>query len=130
MNEQPLISVIIPCYNQGHYLAQAIDSALDQLYPSLEVIVVDDGSTDGTPLVAASYPAVRLVRQPNSGLAAARNRGLADCRGTYVVFLDADDRLEPGALRAGASRLDSLPECAFVYGHVRLIDADGSPLST
>ena len=71
-----LVSVIIPCYNQGHYLGEAVESVLAQSYPKLEIVVVDDGSTDGTSEVAARYPAVRYIRQHNQGLAAARNSGL------------------------------------------------------
>jgi glycosyltransferase involved in cell wall biosynthesis len=128
MPESRLISVIIPCYNQGHFLAEAIGSALDQSYANLEIIVVDDGSTDDTAEVAGRYSQVQCIKQENRGLAEARNRGLEASRGEYLVFLDADDRLAAGALRVGADALDSHPECAFVYGNVRLIDASGSLL--
>ena len=133
MPELRLISVIIPCYNQGRFLAEAIDSAIGQSYANIEVIVVDDGSTDDTADVADRYSQVRhhqvnCVRQTNQGLAAARNRGLEESGGEYVVFLDADDRLAAGALGVGAESLDSHPDCAFVYGNVRLIDAGGSLL--
>jgi len=128
MPEAHLISIIIPCYNQAHYLGEAITSALNQSYSNLEVIVVDDGSTDETAEVAGSYPQVRCERQTNQGLAAARNRGVKASRGEYVVFLDADDRLVEGAIEVGADSLDSHPDCAFVYGNVRLIDRNGSLL--
>jgi glycosyltransferase involved in cell wall biosynthesis len=121
----PLISVVIPCYNQAHFLGEAIGSALDQSYDHIEVIVVDDGSTDATAEVAGRYPQVQCISQENRGLSAARNRGLAASRGEYVVFLDADDRLMPNALSVGADALDSHPECAFASGHYNLIDADG-----
>jgi glycosyltransferase involved in cell wall biosynthesis len=126
--EAPLISVIIPCYNQGHFLAEAISSALSQSYANLEVIVVDDGSGDATAEVAARYRQVRCIRQENRGLAEARNRGLEASRGEYLVFLDADDRLGVDALRVGAASLDSHPDCGFVSGHYSLIDAEGLPL--
>ena len=129
MSEPRLVSVIIPCYNQGHYLGESIQSALDQSYANLEVIVVDDGSTDHTAEVAGNYSRVVCVRQENQGLAGARNRGIEASRGEYVVFLDADDRLAAGAIAVGAGTLDSRPDCAFVYGHVRLIDESGSLLS-
>lgn len=128
MSESRLITVIIPCYNQAHYLGEAIASALNQSYSNLEVIVVDDGSRDDTAGVAGRYSQVRCVRQENRGLAAARNRGLEASLGEYVVFLDADDRLANGALRVGAGSLDSHPDHAFVSGHYSLIDADGLPI--
>ena len=126
--EAPLISVVIPCYNQARFLGEAITSALDQNYSSLEVIVVDDGSEDDTAEVAGRYPQVRCIRQANRGLAAARNRGLEASRGEYVLFLDSDDRLAAGAVAVGAESLDSRPDCAFVSGHYSLIDAEGLPM--
>jgi len=121
-----LASVIIPCFNQGHFLEEAIASVVAQACLG-EVIVVDDGSTDSTPAIA-SRPGVRYLRQDNQGLAEARNRGLYASQGAYVVFLDADDRLMPGALAAGVACMTANPECALVYGRYRLIDATGSPL--
>jgi glycosyltransferase involved in cell wall biosynthesis len=120
-----LVSVVIPCYNQAHFLADAIESVLSQRHRNFEVMVVDDGSTDNTSEVASRYEEVRLIRQDNRGLAAARNRGLAEARGEYVVFLDSDDRLLEEALEVGVRELESHPECAFVSGHYRPITADG-----
>src|SRR5215210_2105808 len=94
----PLVSVIIPCYNQAHFLGEAIESVLGQSYPNFEIVVVDDGSPDDTAEVAARYPEVRYICQDNQGLSAARNTGLGQSEGEYVVFLDADDRLLPEAL--------------------------------
>jgi glycosyltransferase involved in cell wall biosynthesis len=123
--------VVIPCYEQAHFLGEAIQSVLSQSHPDVEVIVVDDGSTDDTTVVALEYsaadPRVRLVRQENRGLAGARNRGLAESRGEYVVFLDSDDRLLGEALEVGVRELESHPECAFVSGHYRPISAEGDP---
>src|SRR5215211_2313466 len=126
----PLVSVVIPCYNQAHFLSEAIESVLAQSHPNFEIIVVDDGSTDDTSEIAARYPEVRLVRQENKGLSGARNAGLAHSEGEYVVFLDADDRLLPEALEAHLEHLEAHPECAFVSGPCRRIAADGSPLPT
>jgi len=126
----PVVSVVIPCYEQGHFLAEAIDSALAQRGVTLEVIVVDDGSTDDTARIAAGYLEVRLIRQPNLGLAAARNRGLAASRGRYLIFLDADDRLVPGAAATGVEALEAHPESAFVYGQLRSISPEGASLGS
>jgi glycosyltransferase involved in cell wall biosynthesis len=127
-----LVSVVIPCYNQAHFLSEAIESVLSQSYAHFEVIVVDDGSTDDTAEVGSSFGAkdarVRLIRQQNVGLARARNRGLAESKGEYVVFLDSDDRLLGEALEVGVRELASHPECAFVSGRCRFIAADGSPI--
>lgn len=125
---QKQVTIVIPCYNQAHFLAEAIESALRQTYQPREVIVVNDGSTDHTAAVAARYPGVRLIQQANCGLAAARNRGMAAGRGEYLVFLDADDRLLPIALETGVECLRQQPECAFAYGHVRLISEEGAAL--
>jgi glycosyltransferase involved in cell wall biosynthesis len=122
------VSVVVPCYNQAHFLAEAIESALTQTYRPLEVIVVDDGATDDTAEVAARYPDVRCVRQNNQGLAAARNAGLRVSTGEQVVFLDADDRLLPDGIAAGAAALAAYPEAAFAVGRYRPITADGTPL--
>jgi hypothetical protein len=96
---KPSVSVIVPCYNGSAFLRDTLDSALRQTHPPLEVIVVDDGSTDDSAAIAASYgPPVRIIRQENRGVSAARNRGLAEARGNYLVFLDADDLLEATTL--------------------------------
>lgn len=87
----PLVSVIIPVYNGEQYLALTLNSVFAQDYRSIEVIVVDDGSTDSTPKIVSAFPAVRLLRQPNSGVSAARNKGVAVASGDFVAFLDADD---------------------------------------
>ncbi len=128
--EQPLVSIVIVCYNQAHYLEEAIESALSQSHRPLEILVVDDGSTDDTGAVAASYPRVRYIRQTNRGLAAARNTGLANSAGEYVVFLDADDKLLAGALEAGLGCFHEFPDSAFVSGTYRNIFSDGSPAPT
>ena len=121
-----LISVVIPCYNQAHYLGEAIESVLAQSYPYFEIVVIDDGSTDNTSEVAGRYPRVRCIRQDNQGLSAARNTGLRHSEGEYVVFLDADDRLLPEALEAGIECLKAHPECVLTFGSYRLIASDGS----
>lgn len=124
----PMVSVIIPCYRQAHFLGEAISSALTQTYHNLETIVVDDGSPDKTAEVAAEHQ-VRYIWQSHSGLASARNKGLNASTGEYIVFLDADDRLTIDALEVGINLLNHLSDCAFVYGSCSLIDREGAPLA-
>jgi len=122
-----LVSVIIPCYNQAQFLNEAIESVLAQTYPHFEIVVVDDGSSDNTAEVAARYPGVRYLRQENAGLAAARNSGLRHSSGSYLVFLDADDRLLPNAVETNLNCLNAHPESAFAAGLCDFIAHDGSP---
>jgi len=119
------VSVVITCYNQGHFLREAIDSVLAQSYRNFEIILVDDGSTDDTSQIAATYPSIRYIHQNNSGLAKARNTGIEHSKGTFVVFLDADDRLVNIALEAGIYHLNAHPECAFVSGRYAVLRGNG-----
>jgi glycosyltransferase involved in cell wall biosynthesis len=128
--QQPLVSVVIVCYNQAEFLGEAIESALRQSYRALDVLLVDDGSTDDTAEIASRYPKVRYIRQHNRGLASARNTGLRHSTGEYVVFLDADDRLLPRAIEAGLRCIQRVPQCGFVFGRFRNIFSDGSPAPT
>lgn len=121
----PLISVVIPCFNQGRFLADAITSVLAQTYAPVEAIVIDDGSTDESAAVCLRYPSVRHVFQRNAGLPAARNAGLRISGGEYVAFLDADDRLLRDALKIGEAHLRQNPTSAFVFGDHRYIDLEG-----
>jgi glycosyltransferase involved in cell wall biosynthesis len=130
MNYAPLVSVIIPCYRQAHYLDDAIQSVVAQTYRHVEIIVVNDGSPDNTTEVAARYDGVKCIRQRNLGLSVARNTGLQASAGEYIVFLDADDRLLPDALQTGVDALRAFPRCAFVYGFCAFIDQDGEPIAT
>ncbi len=122
------VSVVIPCYSQAHLLPEAISSACAQRGAAVEIVVVDDGSPDDVGGVAARFSGVRCIRQSNRGLSAARNTGLRASGGEFVVFLDADDRLLPGALAAGLECLASHPGSAFAYGDFRFMSADGTPL--
>ena len=126
----PLVSIVIPCYNQARYLGEAVQSALDQSVSDTEIIVVNDGSTDDTVRVAGRFPGVRCITQERRGLAAARNSGVAHCSGELVVFLDADDRLLPGGLDAGARLMTADSSLAFVAGFSRFINAEGEPMAT
>ncbi len=121
----PAVSVVIPCFNQAHYLAEAIESALAQTLPPAEVVVVDDGSEDNSFAVAGRYERVKRMRQQNKGVAAARNVGWRASAGEYLAFLDADDRLLPEALEVGVGALARRPNVAFASGLSRDIGDDG-----
>jgi glycosyltransferase involved in cell wall biosynthesis len=109
-------SLIIPAFNHARFLGAAIDSALAQTLGAVDVIVVDDGSTDDTPAVLARYAGrVRVLRQPNRGLSSARNAGLAAARGTFVAFLDADDVMAPTKLAAQLEVLERSPAIGWTY---------------
>jgi glycosyltransferase involved in cell wall biosynthesis len=112
----PMVSVIIPCYNHGQYLPEAIESVLSQGYPQIEIIVVDDGSVDDTKKVCETFPGVQHVYQHNQGLSAARNTGIIKSKGEFLVFLDADDWLLAHAITTNLQYLLDDPELAFVSG--------------
>jgi glycosyltransferase involved in cell wall biosynthesis len=123
-----MASIVIPCYNQAAFVDRAIQSSLAQTARPIEVIVVDDGSTDSTVEVVSGCEAVRVIRQSNAGVAAARNAGLVAARGDFVVFLDADDELRPDAVEIGAEALRRHPAAAAAAGRALPIDAQGRPL--
>jgi glycosyltransferase involved in cell wall biosynthesis len=123
---KPSVSVVIPCFNQAHYLGEAIESALAQTLRPAELIVVDDGSDDNSFEVAGRYPVVVRQRQSHRGVASARNAGTAASSEDLLVFLDADDRLLPRALEIGAEALSARPQVAFVAGASRDIGVDGA----
>lgn len=121
-------TVIIPVYNGAAYVANAIESALAQTERDIEVIVVDDGSTDGTVAAVRRFtdPRLRLIRQANAGPSAARNRGAAAARGEWVGFLDADDSWRAGKVAAHLARAAEMPEAALTYSSVLVRDPAGS----
>ena len=122
------VGVVITTYNHAHFLDDALASVRNQTRAADAVVVVDDGSSDHPEAVAARFPTVRVIRQPNRGLAAARNAGMAALDTAYVIFLDADDRLEPSAIEAGLACFMRVPDSGFVYGGHRYIDADGQQI--
>jgi glycosyltransferase involved in cell wall biosynthesis len=123
----PLVSVVIPCYNSARYRGETIESVLAQTFARVEIIVVDDGSTDATSEIAQSYP-VQYVYRTNGGISAARNTGVVHSRGKYLLFLDHDDRLLPVAIEVGVKCLEERPECAMAVGEHRYIQADGTEI--
>jgi glycosyltransferase involved in cell wall biosynthesis len=113
----PRVSVIIPCYNLGEFLDEAVESVLTQTYQDFEIVIVDDGSTDARTLaLLAEYqrPKTRVIRMEHRGLAVARNTGIAAAAGAYVCALDADDRLEPLYFEKSVPLLDTDPTLGFV----------------
>ena len=123
----PRTSVIIPTYNRSAYLREAVNSVLSQTRPALEVIVVDDGSTDDTLRVISSYgQSVRCVSQANRGVSAARNSGIAAARGDYVAFLDADDSWTPDKLQRVHDVLAADPALDAVCHDVDVVAPDGA----
>ena len=120
----PKVSVVIPAYNQAHFIAETIESVLAQTFQDFEIVVIDDGSTDNTPEIVSSFP-VRYFRQENQGPPSARNRGIELSNGEYIAFLDSDDVLMENALQKGVEVLDSHPEVGFSYGQASMMDEDG-----
>ena len=113
----PRVSVVIPCFNLGALVHEAIDSVLAQTFQDVEIVVVDDGSTDDATrrtLADLDRPKTRVVRSENRGLSAARNLGIRESGGGYICSLDADDRLAPECLERGVQLLDAEPGVAFV----------------
>jgi len=118
---RPAVSVVIPCHGQADFLTEAVTSVVDQTFDDWEIVIVDDGSPDDTAAVAATligtHPGrrIRLIRQVNTGLAAARNAGIAASSGRYILPLDADDILMPEMLAKTVELLDAEPRLAIAY---------------
>ena len=122
----PLVSVVIPAYNHVRYIGECVDSVLSQDHPAIEVIVVDDGSTDGTLERLQGYGTrITLLRQQGGRQARARNLALGVARGELIAFLDSDDRYRPGRIRAAAQAFRDDPSAALVWSDYRRIDAEG-----
>jgi glycosyltransferase involved in cell wall biosynthesis len=124
------VSIVMPAYNREKYIGSAIDSVLAQTFADWELIVVDDGSRDGTRGIAERYAAeypgrITVIAQPNSGVVIARNTGIRASRGTYVAFIDSDDLWHPEKLARQVACFRRTPEAAFVYTGYETIDAEG-----
>jgi glycosyltransferase involved in cell wall biosynthesis len=121
---RPLISIIVPCYNQGRFLAEAINSVLRQSYCNSQIVVVNDGSLDDTERVASEFDGkITYVKKQNAGRSAARNTGILAAEGTYVIFLDADDLLEEGTLEHMVAAAAANPNAdVFVGGWRNLVN--------
>ncbi|MCX7894142.1 MAG: glycosyltransferase [Burkholderiales bacterium] len=128
----PVVSVVMPCYNGARFLQTSLGSVIGQTFADFELVFVDDGSTDGSAEVAASMAdeRIRIIRQANSGVSAARNRGLASARGAYIAFLDADDTWDPAFLARMVAALATRPDAALAYcgwQNVGLAGGRGAP---
>jgi glycosyltransferase involved in cell wall biosynthesis len=114
--ERPLVSIIMPVYNAEPFLRETLDSIYAQTYEPLEVIAVDDGSTDSSVTILRSYPDVRIVQQENQGPSAARNRAIEHARGEFIAYVDADDVVPPDKLSIQVGYLLEHPEVAATLG--------------
>jgi glycosyltransferase involved in cell wall biosynthesis len=122
----PRVSVLIPTFNRAFCVGQAVDSALAQTYRDREVIVIDDGSVDGTRQVLSAYgERIRVIEQDNRGVSAARNRGMAEARGEWAAFLDSDDEWLPEKLERQMQCADRFPGSASIACNIRSQDLDG-----
>lgn len=119
----PLVSILMPCYNAAPWLAESIESALDQTWPDKELIIVNDGSTDRSGEIARSYESrgVRVIDQSNRGQSAAANRALAEARGDFVKYLDADDILSPESLSIQIKALEGRLDCIAMGEWARFV---------
>jgi glycosyltransferase involved in cell wall biosynthesis len=124
----PLVSVIIPVYNGEKYLGEAVQSVLEQDYRPLEIIVVDDGSTDRSAEIASSYAEVRYFHQENQGVSAARNAAIAMAMGEFLAFLDADDRWTPNKLSVQIGYHLAHPDIGYTITHQRIQLEPGAPV--
>lgn len=132
MKTDPLVTIVISVYNKAPYVAQAIESVLNQTYRNLDVIVVDDGSTDSSREVIQKYegqPRFRFYSQPNSGVASCRNRGLSDSAGEFIVFLDGDDYFYPDYIETAVVHMERHPSVDLLYVAWDTITQDGTLLS-
>jgi glycosyltransferase involved in cell wall biosynthesis len=123
MKTKAKVSVIIPTYNRAHYICEAIDSALAQTYPDVEIVVVDDGSTDGTRAVLKGYgDKIRYYYQENQGVSAALNFGIEKSSGQYLAILDDDDIWFPEKLEVQVAHLEAHPEVGMVHADMLILD--------
>lgn len=125
----PEFSVVLPVWNGAPFVAAAIESALGQIGASLEILAVDDGSTDATPRILSQFGSrIQVLGQPNAGVAAARNRGIGAARGHYVAFLDADDLWRPEKLARQREALQATPDARASATAFEVTDEDGRAL--
>lgn len=129
---QPLVSIIIPVYNADRFVRQAMQSALNQTYNNIEIIVINDGSTDRSPEIIGEFsdPRIKVIHQHNKGGSSARNAGIETAKGEYIKFLDADDELLPQAIEMQVIQSNGLNENAIVFGDFNFINQEGKIISS
>ena len=132
LQEIPLVSIIIPLFNKREYIAETLTSALNQTYPNIELIVVNDGSTDGSIEAIEHFldPRLHIVNQVNSGVEATRNFGLQLSKGQFITFLDADDLINSTKIEKQVDRFLSNQNLKLLGTYAKLIDAKGSFFGT
>ena len=132
--EQPIVSVVMPCYNASAYLREAIESVQSQTYQDWELLIIDDGSTDDSKQIAQAYSVedkrIKLIEQPNSGACRARNNGIEHAKGMFIKFLDADDILYQTCLEEQVRQMNHLQVNQIPFGDYGQIDAKGNIFST
>lgn len=123
MEITPVLSVIMPCYNQAQYIEEAIESVINQTYRNWELIIIDDGSTDNSFEIAEKYASgdqrIKCLSQPNGGPSKARNNGVKKSVGKYLMFFDSDDKLAPQYFDKGIDYMSSHPNCAVFYSRLK-----------
>lgn len=124
----PKVSVVIPTYNRAHLIGESIQSVLAQTFPDFQLIIVDDGSSDGTETVVKGFndPRIRYIYQENRGISGAQNTGIRQAEGQYIAFLGSDDLWLPKLLELEVPILDTNPDVDLVYSKAQAIDADGN----
>jgi glycosyltransferase involved in cell wall biosynthesis len=125
LNEMPLVSVVTPSYNSGRFIAETIESVRNQDYPSIEHIVIDGGSNDGTVEILKRCPQLQWVSEPDSGQSEALNKGFRCAKGEIIGWLNADDTYEPGAVAAAELFLREHEEVDLIYTKCRVVDGQG-----
>lgn len=127
-DENPLVSVVILTFNQAPYLREAIESATAQTYANKEILVVDNGSSDGTAEIVAEYPTVRRIYLENRGPSSGRNRGIAEAKGEYIAFLDGDDRMRADCIEGRLRLAQTEPNFGLIAGSYRIVDREGNEM--
>lgn len=132
LTQEPLVSLLVPSYNYAGYIREALQSAREQTYAHLEIVVCDDGSSDASCDIVAEMAAtdnrILLLRQENAGVAAAMNRAYRACRGEIICLLDADDRFHADKLRRVVEKMQAAPDVGFVQHAMEVIDGNGTVL--